>query len=124
MSKKQKLLIKVIDEGDWKWVHFCHIDKNLFKQFKELYPEDSFVLSTFITTWIREDFQVTMSMVYKKNVLQLRNLIETWYRKEYPELYLKNCPGDKRRITSLISVWMTQHMQYEIERRRKGETEV
>ena len=123
MNKKQKLLIKVVDRDEWKWVHLCHIDRKLFSQFKQLYPEDTFVLSTFITLWVKEDFQVNMSMVYKKNVLQLRSLIETWYRREYPELYVKNCPGDSRRISSLTSIWLTQHMQYEIEKRQKEETE-
>ena len=109
-----------MDGDEWRWVHLCHIDRKIYQEFKSLFPKESFVLSTFITIWVKQDFEVNMSMVYKKNVLQLRNLVLTWYRHEYPELYLKNCPGDTRRISNLTSIWLTQHMQYEIEI-RKGE---
>lgn len=118
---KQKLLIKVIDGDEWKWVHLCHIDSRMYQKFKAIPEYEGLSIGSHISAWLLQDFGVKMPMAYRREILQLKNLLETWYRREYPELYLKYCPGDKQRISSLVSLWLTQHMQYELEK-RKGDS--
>lgn len=117
---KQKLLIKIIKDDDWKWVHLCHIDSKVYQKFRAIPENESLSIGSHISRWMLQDFGVKLSMSYQRDILQVKAILRAWYRREYPELYLKNCPGDGRRITSLMSIWLTQHMEYEIEKYKEG----
>ena len=117
---KQKLLIKVIDGDNWTWVHLCHIDDKLYKKFREIPGNEELTIGYHVSRWMLQDFSVNTSMSSKKDVWVMKNILNTWYHREYPELYLKKCPGDKQRISNLTGIWLTQHMQYEIEKYKGG----
>lgn len=117
---KQKLLIKVIDNQDWKWIHLCYIDSLVYKKFKSISGYESLTIGSHISRWMLQDFGVKISMGYKNDVRMLKNVLNTWYHREYPEIYLKSCPGDKLRIANIVGIWITQHMQFEIEKLKGG----
>lgn len=116
---RQKLLIKVLVDTELKWIHLCYIDHQLYRKFKSISGYESQTIGSHITRWLLQDFGVKLQMSTKMDVMMLRNILQTWYRHEYPEIYLK-CPGDKQRISNLIGIWLTQHMQYEIELYKGG----
>ena len=117
---KQKLLIKITDNGDWRWVHLCHVDSKVYQKFKNLPGNESQSIGSHISNWFFQDFGIKLSMVYQKDLFQMKSILNAWYRQEYPELYLKNCPGDTRRIAGIVGIWVTQHMNYEIEKQQEG----
>ncbi len=117
---KQKLLVKILDEDEWKWVHLCYIDSKVYHKFRELPGYKDFTIGSHISRWMLADLHVKLSMVHKNHLRTVKAVIKSWYRRAYPELYIKQCPGNKQRIANLVGIWITQHMKYEIEN-MKGE---
>lgn len=119
-NKTRKILLKVLTPQGIKWVHLCHLDTKLYEQFCEsLLEGNSTLLPTHISRWVKEDFSTTLAMSHKADIESLKRILTAWYSREYPELYLKSCPGANR-ISGLMNVWMTQHIQYDLENYNKG----
>lgn len=114
-GKTRKILLKVLTPQGVQWVHFCHLDTKLYERFCEsLLEGDSSLLAAHVSRWVKEDFSTTLSMGHKADIESLKRILSAWYSREYPELYLKNCPGSNR-ISGLVSLWVTQHIQYDLE---------
>ena len=101
-----KLLLKIQDEVDVRWVHFCYVETEVYKKFIDIVGSEE-KLNTLLSIWCKSDFQVDMSMVTSEDLQTLRDLIKDRYKTIYPELY-RDSSTDRQGWTR---VWVTEKMR-------------
>ena len=115
---KIKVLIKCIDELDdnYKWMHLCYADYNLYQTFLKTMGISRKDLSVYISKWVKQDFNYDTSMSYRNDIFILRQLIRENYKIAYPELVIDS-ETDRQ---GWLRVWLTKHMKQEIDKKLKG----
>lgn len=114
-----KLLVKVLRDGEWKWIHFCYVYTNLYDAFFHIVQCEKSEFGTFLSMWARGDFQVKLRMSTYEDVQKLRELVEQRYQQEYSELYALN-PEENPKVQGWMRMWVSQHMRVEIAARTGG----
>ena len=113
MPQMKKILVKVIRDGEWKWVHFCYIHADLYDAFFRVTKREKSEFGAFLSVWAQGDFQVKLPMSTYDEIQQLRYLVNKKYAEEYAELYALN-KEENPRIEGWMRMWVSQHMRVEI----------
>lgn len=111
--KLSKILVKVAQDNEWKWIHFCYVYADLYEAFFKATKCEKSEFGSFLSMWARGDFEAKMSMSSYEDIQRLRVLINQKYRQEYAELYTLN-PEENPRIQGWVRMWVSQHMRIEI----------
>lgn len=113
MANLTKLLIKVLRDDDWKWIHFCYISSDIYDDFFNVIGCEKSEIGGFLSAWAKQDLGISLRMATYQDVLDLRRTISDKYSKEYKELYaLKEEENPK--IYGWVRFWVSEHMRKEI----------
>lgn len=113
MPRMKKILVKVIRDGELKWIHFCYVHEDLYYTFFKVTGREKSEFGAFLSVWARGDFSVKMSMSTYEDIQRLRYLVQKKYVSEYPELYSLS-EEENPRINGWLRMWTSQHMRVEI----------
>lgn len=111
--KMTKILVKVLRDDQWKWVHFCYIYSDLYDYFFKVTGIERSEFGVFLSMWARGDFGVKRHMSTYEDIQYLRKLVSDKYREEYAELYALN-DEENPNISGWMRMWVSQHMRIEI----------
>ena len=114
MSKKtkmQKVLVKVLKDGEIHWVHFSHVPKYLYKRFLMITSSSSLDLNEYLRKWCNLDFDVDLKMTRYEDIYHLKKAINERFVSEYAELY---GPEQMIEVRGWVRMWLIQHMKEEI----------
>lgn len=113
MPQLSKILVKVLRDGEWKWVHFCYVYTDLYEAFFRVTGCEKSEFGAFLSIWAQGDFSVKMSMSTFEDIQTLRYLVNKKYTEEYAELYALN-KEENPKIYGWMRIWISQHMRVEI----------
>jgi hypothetical protein len=113
VKQLRKILVKVNRDGDWKWVHFCHVYDNLYEKFFEVTGCEKSEFTTFLASWAQGDFGLKLKMTYFEDIVKLREVVRKHYESSYEELYTLN-QEENPDIKGWLRHWVSQHMRIEI----------
>lgn len=112
-AKLKKILVKVLKDEEWKWVHFCYVYSNLYDSFFDITKCEKSEFGTFLSMWAKGDFSVSINMSTYEDVQKLKSLVNQKYTLEYKELYALN-QEENPEIRGWLRMWVSQHMRVEI----------
>lgn len=113
MPQLSKILVKVVRDGEWKWVHFCYVFTDLYNTFFRVTGCEKSEFGAFLSIWAKGDFSEKMGMSTFEDVQRLRYLVNRKYAQEYAELYALN-EEENPKINGWMRMWVSQHMRVEI----------
>ena len=113
MPQLSKILVKVVRDGDLKWVHFCRVFTDLYDTFFRFTGCEKSEFGAFLSIWARGDFSVKLSMSTFEDIQTLRYLVNKKYSEEYAELYALN-EEENPKIRGWMRMWVSHHMRVEI----------
>lgn len=115
-EKMQKVVIKVLKEGQIQWVHFSNIPKKLYKNFFKVTGSEPADLNKYLSEWCKDDFEVRLRMYKFDDIFHLKKAIIERYEAEYTELFNNQ---SKMFIRGWVKMWLCNHMREEITRCRE-----
>lgn len=113
LMERRKLLIKVDKNGSSVWTHLCYVNSELWQAFCVVTGANSLQLPMYLSTWLREDFNVSLRVEDYEDVVTLKGIIEDRFQEAYPELYTLN-EYENPEISGWLRLWLSQHMRVEI----------
>lgn len=108
-----KFMLKIRKKTENEWVHFCYVPFSTREAFYAKVSVKGWLNNEWVRHWAKNDFGLkTIDTV--NGLVELKQAIKDWASEKYPEIYEKNYDGalDKQ---GWIRVWVTQHMEEEIE---------
>ncbi len=108
----KKVLVKVIRDGDIKWVHFSAIPSRLYKRFFTNTGTEPADLNEYLSKWCKEDFDTNLKMYKYDDIYHLKKAINERFQAEYAELYGS---AEMPEIRGWVRMWLSQHMELELE---------
>lgn len=113
----KKIILKVLNEDSWEWVHFCYIPAQIYDEFFKTTGCEKSEFGTFLSVWAKGDFGLKTSVSTLDEVKGLRYAINKKYLQEYAELYALS-DTENPRIYGWVRMWVSQHMRVEIAARK------
>lgn len=112
MAELSKVLIKVVNEKSERveWTHISYIDKDLYKRFFEKESIETTDLNDYLSRWVKEDFNVNISMSSKNDIRVLKELVKDFYRRAHPELFIESVTDRQ----GWLRVWLTKKIKEEL----------
>lgn len=110
-DRMKKVVIKVLRDGEIKWVHFSAVPEKLYRKFFKTTESEPADLNQFLSKWCKQDFDVTLRMYKFDDISNLRKAIIERYEADYPELYNSQ---SQLWIQGWVKMWLSQHMKEEI----------
>lgn len=111
-STDTKLLIKLLDNsGNYKWVHLCYVDSNIYADFLKL-SRSKHSLNRLVSEWYRSEFKLRYSLKTLEDLNTLKQTIKEKYSKLYPGIY-RESDTDRQ---GWLRIWITNNMREEIEK--------
>lgn len=85
-----KVLVKLLDENSntTKWFHLCYVDTDLYNKYIEHFDLTSLDLNEIIARWMKENFNYSMVVSRKDDLKIVKELVQDYYKRVYPELYM------------------------------------
>ena len=111
-TKMKKVLVKVIRDGEIKWVHFSIIPERLYKRFFANTGTEPADLNYYLSKWCKEDFDTSLKMYKYDDIYHLKKAINERFEAEYAELYGS---AEMPQIRGWVRMWLSQHMRVELE---------
>ena len=108
-----KILVKVKDGDNLKWIHLCYVDTDLWQEFLQDNTSEGF--NQTLSEWCYEDFNMQIPMATIEDINTLKKLIRIRYKRLYPEVFLEN-QTDRQ---GWIRVWFTQKVKGAINDRKQ-----
>lgn len=118
MAKLKKIVLKVLHEGLWQWVHLCYISDELYREFFQIVGCEKSEFGVYVSIWAQGDFGVHLSMTTYADIQTLRWHIKHKYATEYAELYALS-ELENPRINGWMRLWLSQHMRVAIAARKE-----
>lgn len=112
-----KILLKILDNGTPKWVHFAYVSKDLYKEFFDVTKCEKSAFCDYLSIWVKGDFGMSLKMVTYTDIRKLKSLVKRKYRLEYSELYSLT-DQENPSIYGWLRIWLSQHMRVEIAARK------
>jgi hypothetical protein len=107
----KKVLVKVLRNGDIRWVHFSAVPKELYDSFFRLTETEPLDLNAYLSKWCKEDFDTSLNMGKYDDIYHLKLAINERFQAEYAELY---GAAGMPEIRGWVRMWLSQHMREEI----------
>jgi SRSO17 transposase len=117
MPQLSKILVKVIRNDEWKWVHFCYVYSDLYDEFFKYTECEKSEFGAFLSMWAQGDFNEKMGMSTFEDIQRLRYLVDKKYKDEYSELYALS-KEENPSIHGWMRMWVSQHMRIEVAARK------
>lgn len=111
--KYRKLLLKVIRDGEIRWVHFCYVSPKVYDDFFRVTGCEKNEFGAYLSLWARKDFKINLTMSTYEDMVKLQTLVNNHYQYEYSELYSGEAE-ENLRITGWLRKWVTYHMKLEV----------
>lgn len=113
MANFRQLHLKVIRDGQIKWIHYCDIEEKLYLEFFRVTQCERSEFGAYLSVWARADFGVDLTMGTYSDAKHLKRLVAEKYRKEYSELYMLK-KEENPVIKGWFRMWVSQHMRVEV----------
>lgn len=112
MADLEKMLIKVVNEENDKpeWTHLSYVDSKLYTRLMDEKHLETSDLNDLLSRWAKEDFNASLSMSSKNDILILKHLVKDFYKRAHPELYIDS-PTDRQ---GWLRVWLTRKIKEEL----------
>ena len=110
-EKMQKVVIKVLKEGQIQWVHFSTIPRELYRKFLRVTTSEPTDLNKYLSEWCKQDFDTYLRMYKFDDIYHLKKAIVERYETEYSELYTKN---SRLFVKGWVRMWFCKHLKEEI----------
>lgn len=108
----KKIMLKLLDEQteELKWFHLCYVGSSIYNDFLQTFNTDSIGFADYIADWIKQDFNLDLTMTTKRDLNILRAVVTDKYKTLYPIIY-QNSDID---TNGWIRVWVMQKMENEL----------
>lgn len=105
-------MLKLLDEQteELKWFHLCYVGSSIYNDFLQTFNTDSIGFADYIADWIKQDFNLDLTMTTKRDLNILRAVVTDKYKTLYPIIY-QNSDID---TNGWIRVWVMQKMENEL----------
>ena len=115
MVRFSKLMIKVIEGNEPKWVHFCYLPPDIYNKLCDLAAKDGVNQNERVERWAEDDFGITATIVSPEGVKTLKTVIKSGYKNKYPEMLTKYSERPEQDRLGLVRCWMCEHIEKEVE---------
>ena len=110
-GEKEKILLKLCNStniyGRCEWRHLCYVDKAIFSKFLAANKYTMADMNKVIIDWCKEDFNKTIKLNTRQNIVELKEIIKGYYKDKYPDLY-RDSSTDRQ---GWVRVWIMDHMK-------------
>jgi hypothetical protein len=112
--KLKKILLKVVDEETDKlgWYHLAYADERVYLGFLSKLGCSRIEFAEYVGKWAQNDFNISLSMTHKNDILVLKKLVQERYHKAHPYLFVPTKTDRQGWMRAWVMKKMVEEIRY------------
>ena len=111
MGNESKIVLKINnpEKENFRWVHLCYADKDIYSKYAEV--NEILYMNESLSKWAKEDFNIDLTMDSVEDIYKLKELVKELYKEKYPEIY-RDSNTDRQ---GWLRLWVNSKMKEELD---------